>query len=76
MPGYLAARDTEYFKTDPWLNKFLPFTQYGRPLPKHPAWSEIEEILVSSLNSIYLEGEPVKESLDEAAKKAEDVLMR
>lgn len=74
IPGYKPALETDYARTNPWLQQYQPLVQYGRPLPKHPKWTEVSAVVTAALDEVYLKGKPAKQALDEAAAKVNDII--
>jgi ABC-type glycerol-3-phosphate transport system substrate-binding protein len=74
IPGLKAAMDSDYVRSNPFVSQFIEIAKVGRPLPKHPRWSEVSTILTAALDEVFLKGRPAKESMDAAAQKVNSLL--
>ncbi len=74
IPGLKAAIDSDYVKTNPFVSQFVEVAKVGRPLPKHPKWTEISSILTATLDDVWLKGRPAKDAMDAAAQKVNAIL--
>lgn len=76
IPGLKSAMDSDYVKSSPFVSQFIEIAKVGRPLPKHPRWSEVSTILSAALDEVYLKGRPAREAMDAAAQKVNTLLQR
>jgi multiple sugar transport system substrate-binding protein len=76
IPGLKSAMDSDYVKSSPFVSQFVEIAKVGRPLPKHPRWSEVSTILSAALDEVYLKGRPAKEAMDAAAQKVNTLLQQ
>ena len=74
IPGLKAAIDSDYVKTNPFVSQFVEIAKVGRPLPKHPRWTEVSAVLTAALDEACLKGRPAKEAMDAAAQKVNAIL--
>ena len=74
IPGLKAAIDSDYVKTNPFVSQFVEVAKVGRPLPKHPKWTEIAAVLTAALDEVWLKGRPAKDAMDAAAQKVNAIL--
>ena len=74
IPGLKAAMDSDYVRSNPFVSQFIEIAKVGRPLPKHPRWSEVSSVLTTALDEVLLKGRPAKEALDAAAQKVNGLL--
>jgi ABC-type glycerol-3-phosphate transport system substrate-binding protein len=74
IPGLKAAMDSDYVRTNPFVSQFIEIARVGRPLPKHPRWSEVSTVLTAALDEVLLKGRPAREALDAAAQKVNGLL--
>jgi multiple sugar transport system substrate-binding protein len=74
IPGLKAAMDSDYVRSNPFVSQFVEIAKVGRPLPKHPRWSEVSTVLTAALDEVLLKGRPAKEALDGAAQKVNGLL--
>ena len=76
IPGLRAAMDSDYVRGNPFVAQFVEIAKVGRPLPKHPRWSEVSTILTGTLDEVFLKGRPAKDALDGAAQKVNTLLQQ
>ncbi len=76
IPGLKSAMDSDYVKSSPFVSQFIEIAKVGRPLPKHPRWSEVSTILSAALDEVYLKGRPAREAMDAAAQKVNTLLQQ
>ena len=76
MPSLKSLVDSDFVKNDPWIATYLKFVDKARPLPAHPRWTEIASVLTKALDSVYIDGQPAKAALDQAAAAANAILAR
>lgn len=76
IPGLKSAMDSDYVKSSPFVSQFIEIAKVGRPLPKHPRWSEVSAILSAALDEVYLKGRPAREAMDAAAQKVNTLLQQ
>jgi multiple sugar transport system substrate-binding protein len=74
IPGLKAAMDSDYVRGNPFVSQFIDIAKLGRPLPKHPRWSEVSSVLTAALDEVLLKGRPAKDALDAAAQKVNGLL--
>lgn len=75
-PSLKALIDSDYAKKNTWIPGYLEMVQHGKPLPAHPKWTEISDVLTKAIDSVYIEGKPAKAALDDAAAKANEIIKR
>lgn len=76
MPSLTSLVDSPYSANDPWIPTYRKFLPNARPLPVHPKWNEVADVITKALDATYVEGIPAKVSLDRAAATANDILRR
>jgi arabinogalactan oligomer/maltooligosaccharide transport system substrate-binding protein len=76
IPGLRAAMDSDYVRSNPFVSQFVEIAKVGRPLPKHPRWSEVSTILTAALDEVFLKGRPAKDAMDAAAQKVNTLLQQ
>lgn len=76
LPSLKSVAASDYVKTDPWIPTYLAMLDKARPLPAHPRWTEISSVITKALDSVWVDGKPAKEALDQAAAAANDILAR
>jgi len=74
IPGLKTAIDSDYVKTNPFVSQFVEIAKVGRPLPKHPKWTEVAAVITAALDEACLKGRPAKEAMDAAALKVNAIL--
>ncbi len=76
MPGLKSVAASQKVSSNPLISTYVSLAQYGRPLPVHPRWPEVSEVLTKALDEIYLQDKPAKQALDQAAERANRILAR
>jgi multiple sugar transport system substrate-binding protein len=76
MPGLKSMVDSSYVKSDPWIATYLRLIDHARPLPSHPRWTEVASVLTKALDSVFVDGQPAKPALDQAAAAVNEILER
>lgn len=74
IPATKAGLDSEYARTSAWIPQFREFIQYGRALPVHPRYAEIEAIIKDAMERILTTDADVKSTLDEAVAQVDSLL--
>jgi multiple sugar transport system substrate-binding protein len=74
IPARKGWENDPSLKDLPWLPIQLKDFAYGVPVPQTPLYFEILEALSQGLERIITERGVIKESLDEAAKRIDDIL--
>lgn len=72
IPGLRAAQQNPYITGDEWFSQMQDLgNQYGTPLPAHPHWTEVNDILKKALTEAWTGLKTAQAALDEAAAKIE-----
>lgn len=76
LPVTVEGVSDSYYKDNPDVAAFAAGLPYARFAPTIKGWSEIEEITVRSLQSMYLGQKTPTEAMTDAARQIDDVLAR
>lgn len=76
MPALKEVAASERIAVNPWLPTYVKLAASARPLPIHPRWNEISNVITQALDEVYLKDRPAKEALDAAAEKVDQILAR
>ena len=76
LPALKSVKAEELAERNPWIGEYLKLTEYGRPLPAHPNWFEISNIVTAALDEVYVNKRPAMEALDAAADKVNALLAK
>ena len=67
LPAYIPALESEYATTNPWVPQMQEIVEYARTLPRTPRFKEIEAVIKTAMDDIYLNDADVQDALDRAA---------
>jgi multiple sugar transport system substrate-binding protein len=74
IPVRLDLVDSEYIQNHPYYGIFLEQLKTARARPAHPAWSQIDEIIIDTGQRILLGELPPQQALDQAAAEIDALL--
>lgn len=75
IPSLKGDKIAQYINDDPFLGQLQELgNKYGVPLPSHPQWPEINDVLKTSLTEAWNGSKSAKAAMDEAADKINSLL--
>jgi multiple sugar transport system substrate-binding protein len=74
MPVLTSATEAPYITEHPYYGVYLDQLQTAQPRTPHPAWSRMDEILMTAFQQIILQDADTQAALDQAAAQIDGLL--